>query len=124
MSEPTPARPEVVDLTAWPPGEGADGVVWTLGPPSELNVNLVRVGPGGEMHEHVNTEVDVLVVVVAGRGELTVDGVTHALGPASLAHVPAGARRALRAGDDAFTYLSIHRRRSGPSIRPAPPGPR
>ena len=44
------------------------GVVWTLEAGEDLNANLVRFGPGRGVGEHVNDEVDVLVLGVSGSG--------------------------------------------------------
>jgi hypothetical protein len=37
----------------------------------DLQANLVRLGVGDRIQPHRNDEVDVVVVVVSGRGELT-----------------------------------------------------
>jgi quercetin dioxygenase-like cupin family protein len=92
---------------------GVGGVVWKLPHEGDLDGNLVRLAAGRSIDEHVNDEVDVLVVVRAGDGELTVDGVPHALTGTALALIPRGTRRSIAAGDDGITYLSIHRRREG-----------
>jgi hypothetical protein len=54
----------------------------------------------------------VLVVVVQGRGELTLDGQVHHLAPMVVAHLPKGTVRAMEAVDGPLAYLSVHRRRS------------
>jgi hypothetical protein len=46
-----------------------------------------------------------------------VDGVAHALSESTVAMVPAGARRAIRAGGTGLAYLSIHRRRGPLGVR-------
>ncbi|MFL6251517.1 MAG: hypothetical protein ACJ75N_13495, partial [Actinomycetes bacterium] len=61
---------------------------------------------------HRNDEVEVLVVVVSGRDELTLDGQVHQLAPMVVAHLPKGTVRAIAAVDGPLAYLSIHRRRS------------
>ena len=60
-----------------------------------------------------NDELEVLVVVVSGRGELTLDGQVHQLAPMVVAHLPKGTVRAIEAVDGPLAYLSVHRRRSG-----------
>ena len=95
---------------------GVGGVVWKLPHDGDLDGNLVRLAPGRSIDEHVNRDVDVLVVVRAGDGELTVDGEPHALTLTTLALIPRGTRRSITAGHDGITYLSIHRRRDGLSI--------
>ena len=44
------------------------GVIWTLERSGDLNANLVCFGAGGGVGEHVNEEVDVLFLGVAGSG--------------------------------------------------------
>ena len=97
--------------------EPGDGVHWTLEPDSEMNVNLVRLDPGHLMAEHVNDDVDVLVVVLAGGGHIVLGTRTVPLHPNGVAHVPKGLRRSIEAGPDGLTYLTVHRRREGLTIR-------
>jgi len=66
---------------------------------------------GDPIQPHRNDEVEVLVVVVSGRGELTLDGQVHQLAPMTLAHLPKGTVRAIEAVDGPLAYLSVHRRR-------------
>ncbi len=87
------------------------GVIWTLEYSGDLNANLVRFDAGGGVGEHVNEEVDVLFVGVAGSGSVRVDGEEHALSAGALLFVPRGARRSTRALSDGFAYLTVHRRR-------------
>lgn len=94
-------------------GEAGDGVHWTLDPAGDLNANLVRLEPGHAMDEHVNREVDVLVVVLTGSGHLVLDTRTVPLAPQVVAHVPKGASRAIHAGPSGLDYLTVHRRRAG-----------
>ena len=63
----------VVDLTSLFDAAG-DGVHWTLEPDSDLNANLVRLDPAHQMAEHVNDEVDVLLVALAGSGQIVLGG--------------------------------------------------
>jgi quercetin dioxygenase-like cupin family protein len=91
-------------------GERA-GVIWTLGDSEDLNANLVRFAAGGGVGEHVNEEVDVLFVGVAGSGIVRVDGAEHPLSTETLVFVPKGASRSTLALSDGFAYLTVHRRR-------------
>ena len=94
---------------------GVGGVVWKLphdtDPEADLDGNLVRLAAGRSIDEHRNEEVDVLIVVRTGGGELFVDGERHPVTPASVALVPRGALRSVVAGPDGVAYLSVHRRR-------------
>lgn len=79
---------------------------------ADLHVNLLTFAPGTGVAEHVNAELDVLLVGVAGAGEVVIDGVTHALRPGAAILIPKNSRRAIRSTEGAFSYLSCHRRRA------------
>jgi quercetin dioxygenase-like cupin family protein len=100
-----------VDLASLVAGGERPGALWRLDG-EDLQANLVRLGVGDRIQPHRNDEVDVLVVVVSGRGQLTLDGQVHPLAPMALVHVPKGTVRAMAAVDGPLAYLSIHRRRS------------
>ena len=80
----------------------------------------MRLEPGREIGAHRNDEVDVLLAVVEGSGELRVEQRLHRLAPAVLAHLPKGTVRSIRATAVPLVYLSIHRRRGGLTIGPPP----
>ena len=86
-------------------------MIWALQESGDLNANLVRFDAGGGVEEHVNDEVDVLFVGVAGSGTVRVDGEEHALSAGTLMFAPRGARRSTGASSDGFAYLTVHRRR-------------
>jgi uncharacterized cupin superfamily protein len=94
-------------------------VHWSLPGPGDLNVNLVRLGPGRSMAEHTNHQLDIVLVVLAGTGRLVVDDVDCHLGPAVVAQVPKGMTRAILAGAEGMAYLTVHRRRDPLGIGPA-----
>lgn len=83
----------------------------------ELSVNLVVFAAGDRVAEHINDEVEVLLVGVAGEGTVAVDGQQHVLHAGCSLIIPRGTRRSTRAMTDRFAYLSCHRRRS--ALRPA-----
>jgi quercetin dioxygenase-like cupin family protein len=104
-----------VDLAGLAAAGDHPGALWRLNG-EDLQANLVWLGRGDRIEPHRNDEVDVLVVVVSGRGELTVDGQVHPLAPLVLAHLPKGTVRAVAAVDGPLAYLSVHRRRR-PGLR-------
>jgi quercetin dioxygenase-like cupin family protein len=100
-----------VDLASLAAAGNHPGALWRLNG-EDLQANVVWLGRGDRIEPHRNDEVDVLVVVVSGRGELTLDGQVHPLAPMVLAHLPKGTVRAVVAVDGPLAYLSVHRRRS------------
>ena len=104
-------------LDALHSSQGADGVVWSLGGPRQIEANLVDLGPGGLIAEHVNQDVDLLMLVLGGSATIVADGQARALALHDLALVPRGSRRAVVAGPDGCQYLSVHTARPGPTIR-------
>jgi quercetin dioxygenase-like cupin family protein len=103
------------DLTALLAASG-DGVHWTLERDSELNANLVRLEPGHVVGQHTNDEVDVVLLVLAGRGHVVLDTTTVTLTPNVVVHLPKGVARAIHAAPDGLAYLTVHRRRGGLAI--------
>ena len=99
--------------------DGVGGAVWSLPHGGDLDANLVRIAPDAGIDRHVNEEVDVLMVIRSGDGELTVDGTVHMLAESALALVPKGSSRAIRAGERGLAYLSVHQRRAPLGVRPA-----
>ena len=111
-----PIEPVVVDLDRVDRSGGA-GALWSLPHGGDLDANLVRLAPGEAIGAHVNNEVDVLVVGVAGSGTVDIDGATHDLRPSVVVLVPKGLRRGITAGDVELRYLTVHRARAGLQIR-------
>jgi quercetin dioxygenase-like cupin family protein len=100
-----------VDLASLAAGQERSGALWRLDG-EDLQANLVRLDDGDRIQPHQNDEVDVVVVVISGQGELTLGGQVHPLAPMTLVHLPKGTVRAMVAVDGPLAYLSIHRRRS------------
>ncbi|MEN9937626.1 MAG: hypothetical protein RLZZ387_4205 [Chloroflexota bacterium] len=98
---------------------GGDGPIWSVNS-EQLNANLVRLTTGAGIDEHVNREVDVLLVVFEGRGELIVEGVATPLEAGHAVLIPLGVARALRCTAGPLVYITCHRRRAG--LMPTWPG--
>jgi quercetin dioxygenase-like cupin family protein len=112
----------MTDLSGLLQGATGDGVHWALEGPGELNVSLVHLDAGHAIGAHVNDAVDVVVVVLAGAGRLSVGEREVALRPQVVAAVARGMRRGLSAAaDQSVDYLSIHRRRGPLGIGPRRP---
>jgi len=108
-----PAPEGVIDLL----GRSGTGPLWGMAS-TDLNATLLAWPPGHEVAEHVNAELDVLLVVLEGRGSAVIDGIAHDLAAGSAILIACGARRGIRAGDGGLRYLSIHRRRGPLQIQP------
>jgi len=89
------------------------GPVWGTAT-EDLNATILEWRPGaGPQGEHVNTERDVVVVVVSGSLELELDGEARTLAAGEVAVVEKGRRRRLTAGPDGVRYVTVHRKRPG-----------
>jgi len=105
-----------VDLAAITQAASAPGAAWTH-ESEDLHVNLLVFASGEGVAEHVNDEVDVLVVSIAGTGAVTVDGTRHILSTGQALVIPKSARRSTTGMSAPFAYLTCHRRRAG--LRPS-----
>ena len=99
-------RDGVADLLGSP---GA-GPLWGMAS-ADLNATLLAWPPGHCVAEHINDELDVLVIVLEGGGAATVDRREHTLMPGSALLIEKGSARTIRAGPDGIRYLTVHRRR-------------
>lgn len=100
-----------VDLAALAEA-GGRGPVWS-NRGADLDVNLLVFEEGDGVAEHVNEQVDVLLVAVAGKGAVTIQGQPREIVAGQAVLIPKGARRGIRALDGRFAYLTCHRRRAG-----------
>lgn len=90
---------------------------------SDLDVNLVRFVAGAGVAAHVNSEVDVLIVAVAGQGTVEVDGASRTMVPGQAMLILKGRSRSIYSQPDGeFIYLTAHRRRQ--RLMPRPLGQR
>jgi quercetin dioxygenase-like cupin family protein len=102
----------VVDLHALVARVQGQGPLWTYAG-DDLNVNLVVWPAGAGVGEHVNREVEVLMIGVEGNGLVTVAGQEHTLHPGEVVVIPRGTPRSVVSQSPRFAYLSVHRRRAG-----------
>ncbi|MFD3327315.1 cupin domain-containing protein [Streptomyces sp. NPDC058701] len=124
MSTPGPAASPVFLAPPHPAAAGGPtGVVWALRDGArDLDANLVRLGPGAGIGDHTDTALGVLLVVVSGTGELRTPDAAQVLAPGSVAWLPAGTVRSVRAGAEGLAYATAHRRRPPPAVRAADAG--
>jgi mannose-6-phosphate isomerase-like protein (cupin superfamily) len=88
------------------------GPIWSH-TTEDLNINLLRFKAGEGIELHINTEVDVVGVVVEGTGQLIIGSDLQTVGLGHIFIIPRGVPRAIRAMSSIFAYISCHRRRAG-----------
>ncbi len=98
---------DLVELAGLP----GSGAVWSLPHDGDLDANVVRVAAGDAIDAHVNDEVDVLMAVWSGTGDLNVGDENITLEPGLVVSIARGLARAVYAGSTDLVYLSVHRRR-------------
>ena len=113
---PAPDGVVSVDVAALAAGS-TEAVPWSTRS-TDLNVNLLHFQAGDGVAPHVNAEVDVLLVGIAGEGEVLAGAATYPLRPGRVVLIPKGLERSTRATSEHVSYLSCHRARRG--LMPAP----
>jgi mannose-6-phosphate isomerase-like protein (cupin superfamily) len=105
-----------VDLLA----SSGTGPLWGLAS-ADLNATLLAWPPGHELAEHVDGQLDVLVIVLDGHGSAIIDGESHDLAAGSaILIIPRRTRRRITADQAGLRYLSVHRRRGPLQIQTTP----
>ena len=77
----------------------------------DLDITLLAWNEGHRVETHRNDEIDVVTVVISGKGTAIVDGVEHLLAVGSLLLIPKGTERSIESRSPDFRYLNIHKRR-------------
>ncbi|BDD76807.1 hypothetical protein GCM10010095_39570 [Streptomyces anthocyanicus] len=100
-------------------GDAPAGALWKLAEPGrQLDANVVRLPAGGRVDTHTEPDLDVLLLVLEGAARLDSSDGEHPLRAGVLTWLPHGSTRAVLAGPDGVTYLTVHRRRPGMRIQP------
>ena len=97
-------------------GDGVEpdpaGVVWKLEVASrEIDADVTKLSAGQDTGMHVGPEIDALIHVLSGSGELTTELSTIELTAGALLWLPRRSRRQFVAGSDGLRYLTIHQKR-------------
>lgn len=97
-------------------GDGVEpdpaGVVWKLEVASrEIDADVTKLSAGQDTGMHVGPEIDALIHVLSGSGELTTELSTIELTAGALLWLPKRSRRQFVAGPDGLRYLTIHQKR-------------
>lgn len=109
---------EVHELKEEAGPDSGSTIAWRLEEPArQLDANLVRIAPGEYIEQHTEPDLDVLVLIVAGEGALSGGDGTQSIRSGALVWLPHGVERGLAAGPHGLSYVTVHTRRPGMSIR-------
>jgi mannose-6-phosphate isomerase-like protein (cupin superfamily) len=90
----------------------------------DLDCTFLTWNGGHQIPPHVNDEVDVVMIVLAGQGEATVAGTIYPLSQGQTLVIPKSLERSITALSERFSYLNVHKRRRRlfpqPGGRPKP----
>ena len=90
----------------------AIGAVWKLQTRDrDLDSNIIALPPAGGIDTHTGPDLDVLIHVLAGKGQLATEHGVVQLTPGDLVWLPRRSRRQFTAGPSGLRYLTIHQRR-------------
>ena len=99
------------------------GARWTLAEPGrQLDANLIHLPAGRRVATHTESDLDVVLVVVAGCGTVGSPDDPQSVASGNIVWLPRASTRTITAGEDGLSYLTVHRRRPGLQIG-ARPGP-
>ncbi|MGI8459711.1 MAG: DUF2249 domain-containing protein [Propionibacteriaceae bacterium] len=111
----TPLPRVVVDTTTITADTTAANVIevaWKLqARERDLDSNIIALPPGGKIDAHTWPDLDVLIHVLAGSGQLVTELDTIDLTPGALLWMPRRSRRQFTASDQGLRYLTVHQRR-------------
>jgi quercetin dioxygenase-like cupin family protein len=97
------------------------GARWTLAEPGrQLDANLIHLPAGQRVDTHTEPDLDVVLIVVAGGGTVGTPDGEQTLAKGNVVWLPRGSTRNITAGNNALSYLTIHRRRAGLQIGKRP----
>jgi len=107
----TPLPRVVADASALAAADST-GAIWKL-PMRErdLDSNVIALAPGTGIGAHDGPDVDVLIYVLAGSGQLGTERGVLELAGGALCWLPRRSRRGFTAGRDGLKYLTVHQRR-------------
>lgn len=90
----------------------ATGALWKLqARERDLDSNVIALEPGGKIETHTGPDLDVLIHVIAGHGQLTTERGTIGLEAGALLWLPRRSQRQFTAGPQGLRYLTVHQRR-------------
>ena len=88
----------------------------------DLDSNVIRLQPGATIASHVGPDLDVIILVLSGGGQVGTELGIVDLHADALVWLPRRSRRQISAGPQGLTYLTVHRRRQALALAPSPSG--
>jgi uncharacterized protein (DUF2249 family)/quercetin dioxygenase-like cupin family protein len=109
----TPLPRILLDTTTARDGDpDAAGAVWKLPMRQrDLDANIVHLRPGTSIDTHTGPDLDVLLLVLDGLGQITTELGSLDLHAGTLVWLPRRSRRQFSAGPHGLCYLTVHQRR-------------
>lgn len=99
-------------VAAGPHAPDAAGAVWKLQMSRrDLDSNIVHLRPDTTVEAHAGPDLDVLLLVLSGDGQLDTELDTLPLHPGALVWLPRLSQRRFTIGASGLTYLTVHQRR-------------
>lgn len=118
------ALPRIVaDATALLAGTDATtgGSIWQLAPGArDLDANIIALPADDEIGLHVGPNLDVLILVLEGAGQLQTELDVLELSPGALIWLPRNAQRRFIAGSEGIRYFTVHHKKPTLNITAAP----
>ena len=103
---------DTTDVTSFGAQPDVAGAVWKLqARERDLDSNVIALPPGGTIDAHAGPDLDVLIHILSGGGQLTTERGVLDLRPGVLLWLPRRSRRQFSAGPDGLRYLTVHQRR-------------
>ncbi|OAV62370.1 DUF2249 domain-containing protein [Enteractinococcus helveticum] len=97
------------------------GSIWQLEPGArDLDSNIIALPADDEIGLHIGPNLDVLVLVLQGSGQLQTELNVIELQQGALVWLPRNAQRRFIAGPEGIRYLTIHHRKPTLNITAAP----
>lgn len=100
---------ELVHFRYDTPSEAAGAIFG--GESEDLDFTLVQWNDGGGVAEHLNGEVDVLMIVLGGEGTAIVGGEQFTMSPGDVLLIPKDTARSIQSSSKGFRYLNVHKRK-------------
>ncbi len=86
------------------------GALWAT-ESEDLDCTFVLWKKGEGVRPHVNSEVDVVMIVMSGSGEVLINGEGVPLTQGQVVLVPKGAERSVQVTGEGLAYLNVHKRK-------------